>query len=405
MSSKRLQNVMFPPIVKIARQSAVLAPKDKTLISFGQGVAFYGPPAVILNKVMDEWKDPNHTVHRYGLDQGDQSLREIIADFEHLHYHLPKLDCNTQVMVTPGANQACFSVIKALCMPNDEIVIFTPFYFNHEMDAELEDLKIIRIPVNHKSLRIDFDILRKSLSPRTKVIIIVYPSNPTGVLLSQSEMAILIDILHDFPNIWLVADETYAEFIYEPNKTGAFFSFGTLKPETFDHLIVIRSFSKAFGMAGWRIGYMIYPSYIHEAFQKIQDTTVISAARASQELAEACLRWPDAIKWVQKQVIEIDKVRKLIISRVSENSLFDFPKNSPSGQAAFYIFPKLNLPAGKTTEEFIQSLIKEQAVLMLPGGAFGEGWEDYVRISFGNVTYNQALEGLERLETFSHSYT
>ena len=148
MSSKRLQKVMNPPIVKITKQSQTLAPKDKSLISFGQGVAFYGPPAKNLNKVMDDWKNPSHSVHRYGLDQGDQSFREAIADFEHTHYHLPVLDCNTQIMVTPGANQACFSVIKALCMPGDEIIIFTPFYFNHEMDAEMEDLTIVRITVN-----------------------------------------------------------------------------------------------------------------------------------------------------------------------------------------------------------------------------------------------------------------
>src|SRR3989304_3329979 len=155
--SERMKSVMFPPIVHIASQAKQLAPKDRPLISFGQGVAFYGPPEPILAEVMEQWKDTNHFCHRYSLDQGLQTLREAIAYFEREQYHLPQLDPNKEIMVTAGANQDCYNAIKAVCNPGDEVIIFTPFYFNHEMAAAMEGLKIRLVPVNSQTLSPDLE--------------------------------------------------------------------------------------------------------------------------------------------------------------------------------------------------------------------------------------------------------
>ena len=154
--SHNLNRVSFPPIVKIAQQALSLAPKDKDLISFGQGVPFYGPPKPILEKILEEWKDSDHMVHRYNLDQGLITLREVIAKYEKKRYKMPEIDPNKQIMITAGANQACYNAIKSICSPGDEIILFTPFYFNHEMAAAMEGLKVTLCPVNSKTLMIGY---------------------------------------------------------------------------------------------------------------------------------------------------------------------------------------------------------------------------------------------------------
>ncbi|OLS22670.1 MAG: putative N-acetyl-LL-diaminopimelate aminotransferase [Candidatus Heimdallarchaeota archaeon LC_3] len=402
--SELIKKVKFPPIVQIASQALSLAPKDKKLISFGQGVAFFGPPKYILEKTLDEWKNPDHFVHRYNLDQGLSSLRETIAEFERKRYQLPELNPNKEIMITAGANQACYNAIKALCSPGDEVIIFSPFYFNHEMAIAMEGLKLNLVPVNIESLTIDIEELEKSITSRTKLLIYVNPNNPTGVLETKETLLKIFGLLEKHPYLWFLSDETYAEFIYNTDITGPFYSAGAIENNCKDRIIIVRSFSKAWGMAGWRLGYLIYPMSLNESLLKIQDTIVVSSPVPSQLLGEACLKWSDGINWLEEKIQKINEVRMYLMNNLIDNSFFKLDKNSSTGQSAFYIFPKLFLPSNKNSDQFVENLVRQEGVLILPGSAFGVQWKKNVRISFGNVSMEQAMEGIERINNFSAFY-
>jgi aspartate/methionine/tyrosine aminotransferase len=391
---------MYPPIVNIANQALRLAPKNKNLISFGQGVPFFGPPKDLLNQVLEEWKDPNHFVHRYNHDQGVYSLREAISKFEKKRYNLPELNPDKEIMVTAGANQGCFNVIKTICSPGDEVIIFSPFYFNHEMAVAMEGLKVSLVPVNRETLSMDVNEIEKSITSKTKLIILVNPNNPTGVLENKHKLLELLELLEKHKQIWLMSDETYAEFVFNEEKTGSFHSIGSLKNNVKDRTVVIRSFSKAWGIPGWRAGYIVFPESILEPLFKVQDTLIVSPPVPAQLLAEACLRWSNGLEWLQDRIKEINKVRRFLIGFLNENQHFTIHKESFTGQSAFYVFPELNLDSMIKSDLFVENLVKTEAVLMLPGTAFGNHWKNNIRISFGNVTLEDAKIGTERIQHF-----
>jgi aspartate/methionine/tyrosine aminotransferase len=393
--SDRINQVRFPPIVNIANQAMKLAPKDQKLISFGQGVPFYGPPKDLLNKILD-----SHFVHRYNHDQGVYSLREAISKFEKKRYNLSGLNPDKEIMVTAGANQACFNVIKTICSPGDEVIIFSPFYFNHEMAVAMEGLNINLIPVSRDTLSINVDEIDKSITSKTKLIILVNPNNPTGVIEDKQKLLELLELLDKHKHILLMSDETYAEFLYNKEKTGSFHSIGSLKNNLRDRIVIVRSFSKAWGMAGWRLGYIIFPEPLLEPLFKVQDTLIVSPPVPAQLLAEACLTWSEGSTWLQERIKEIDEVRKLLIRFLIENQYFTIHKESFTGQSAFYVFPELNLDSMMKSDLFVKNLVKSEAVLMLPGSSFGSHWTNYVRISFGNVKLENAKIGIERVQNF-----
>jgi aspartate/methionine/tyrosine aminotransferase len=391
---------MFPPIVNIANQALKLAPKNNTLISFGQGVPFFGPPKDLLSRVLDEWKDPNHFVHRYNHDQGVYSLREAISKFEKTCYKLPELNPNNEIMVTAGANQGCFNVIKSICSPGDEVIIFSPFYFNHEMAVAMEGLKINLIPVNRETLSIDVNEIEKSITSRTKLIILVNPNNPTGVVENKHKLLELLELIEKHKQIWLMSDETYAEFIFDEEKTGPFYSIGSLKNNIRDRIVIIRSFSKAWGMAGWRLGYILFPESLLEPLFKVQDILIVSPPVPAQLLAEACITWSNRLEWLQERLKEINEVRKFVMNFLNEDQHFTIHKGSFTGHSAFYVFPELNIDPTMKSNIFVENLVKTEAVLMLPGTAFGNHWKNNVRLSFGNVTQENAKIGIERIQHY-----
>jgi len=347
-------------------------------LSLAQGVPFFPPPERALELLKDRLGDARS--HGYSLDAGLQELRVALA--EKLRRE-NGLDIGPdQVMVTAGANQAFMNVILTIAGPGDELILLVPYYFNHEMA-----LRMLGITPRFVGIRSDFqpdvEALRHAITPRTRAIVTVSPNNPTGAVYEQGVLREIGELCRE-AGIFHISDEAYEYFIYgeEPHHSP-----GTGSGE--GSTINLFSFSKAYGMAGWRVGYMTYPEELGEELLKVQDTVVICPSVPSQLLALECLE-------IGKEYLEpflpvIRDSRAVLLAHLKElGGIITLPETT----GGFYVYPKVGTVL--TGRELAFSLIRDHEVAVVPGEAFGSDGGCYLRLSYGNVAPEVAEEGMRR---------
>ncbi|MDH5403225.1 MAG: pyridoxal phosphate-dependent aminotransferase [Candidatus Heimdallarchaeota archaeon] len=368
-----------PPLVKLGN----IASKTSNCISLGQGAPYYQPPKQILENIIHNIEDPLY--HRYTPDPGLYELRKLVADKYQQEYGV-YTDYN-QIMITPGANQAFINCLISIVDEGDSIILISPYYFNHEMAANLLNIHTINIPLS-KEFMLPLDQIAFHL-PKVKAIVIVNPGNPSGNVISRQELQHLEELLID-TNVWLISDETYEYFTYNNIKHFSASSLQRIK----DQVIIISSFSKTFGIPGWRVGYYHAPNDFITISTKVQDTTGICAPAISQILVIELLR---SHKYLISDFVNImKKNHELAVDLLAE---IHWLEATPSN-AAYYLFP--HQLTSMDTEKLAMKLITDYGVYIVPGIGFGRDWSNYLRISFANVDEETIQEAFSRLKSLKY---
>ncbi|KAJ0008080.1 hypothetical protein Pint_29933 [Pistacia integerrima] len=353
----------------------------KNAVSLAQGVVYWQPPKKALEKVKELVWEPS--VSKYGPDEGLPELRAALTKKLQKENNLQK----SSVMVTAGANQAFVNIVLTLCDAGDSVVMFAPYYFNAYMSFQMTGITNILVgPGNPKTLHPDADWLERTLmetKPTPKLVTVVNPGNPSGTYIPEPLLKRISDLCRD-AGAWLVVDNTYEYFMYDGLKHSCIEG---------NHIVNIFSFSKAYGMMGWRVGYIAYPSEV-EGFGtqllKVQDNIPICASIISQHLALHSLE--TGPEWVTEQVKDLVKNKEIILEALSplgEDAV-------RGGEGAIYLWARL---PEKYVDDYavVRWLAHKHGVVVIPGGACG--CPGHLRISFGGLVEADCKSAANRLRT------
>jgi len=316
----------------------------------------------------------------YTANAGIPELREAISRYlggHDIHYNM------NEICLTVGGSEALMSVFTAIIDKKDKVLIPTPAYPAYESCVKLIGGEVVNYPLT-EDFSIDFEALEKQIAEeKPKAIILSFPSNPTGVVMTKNDRDKLYEILKD-KNITIITDEIYNAISYE----GDYYSIAQYS-ELKEKVILVGGFSKTFSMTGLRIGYVCANKRYMDSIMKVHQYTVSCAASISQygalEGLESCL---GDVEYMKNQ---FEKRRDFVYGRLVE---LGFEVVKPKG--AFYIFPSIK-KFNVTSEEFCESLLREGKVAVVPGSAFGAGGEGYMRISY-SYSLEQLREAFDRIE-------
>ncbi|HSH15227.1 MAG TPA: pyridoxal phosphate-dependent aminotransferase [Verrucomicrobiae bacterium] len=375
--SHRLQAVQ-PPVIPIV---AALIRDHPGTISLGQGVVNYLPPEAAAAALRDFFDAPDN--HQYKPVDGIPQLRELITEKLAAENGI-KLDRDNALVVTAGGNMAFLNALLAIADPGDEVILQTPYYFNHEMAVTMANCRPVLVPTDSR-FQPDLEKLRAAITPRTRALVTVSPNNPTGAVYPEPTLRAINELCRT-AGIYHIHDEAYEYFTWEGVKP---FSPGSIH-DSAAHTISLFSLSKAFGFASWRIGYQVIPVNLLEAVKKIQDTNLICPPVISQFAAAGALQAGRA--WCEPQLRQIEAVREIVARELSP--LADLCEVPPAA-GAFYFF--LKLATRWSPMRLVEALIREHRVAAIPGDAFGLVDGCAIRISYGALTPENAREGMRRL--------
>jgi aspartate/methionine/tyrosine aminotransferase len=350
-------------------------------ISLGQGVVHYGPPAVAIDAARAALTDPS--THEYQDGAGLPALVELLQEKLRVENGLD-VRRGSRVMVTAGANMAFVHAVLAITAPGDEIILNVPFYFNHEMAIQMADCTAVRVATDaHYQPRLD--ALRAAITDRTRAIVTVSPNNPSGAVFPEESLRAINALCRD-RGLYHIADEVYEYFTYGSARHVSTGSFAGADA----HTIGMYSLSKAYGFAGWRIGYMTYPEHLAEGIAKSQDTILVCAPVVSQVAAIAALEVGRS--YCQPHVRELAAIRDIVATRLSALA----PRVTvPTADGAFYVLLKVDTNLEPLA--IAERLIREHKVAVIPGPAFGMTDGCYFRVAYGALQRATVEEGLGRL--------
>jgi aspartate/methionine/tyrosine aminotransferase len=378
----RLASVETPIIPTIA----ALVRNNPGTISLGQGVVNYGPPAEAIAALPSMMSDGS--LHKYLGVSGHPGLVEAIqaklAEENQVH-----LGSDAMLMVTAGSNMAFLNSVLAVADPGDEFILPMPFYFNQEMAIRMCGCVPVPVPAN-ADWSLNVDAMAAAITPRTRAIITVSPNNPTGAVYSEASLR-AINALCAQHGLYHFSDEAYEYFTYEGVKH---FSPASV-PGAMKHTLSFYSMSKNYGMASWRVGYVVFPANLFDAMNKVQDTNLICAPMPSQLLAIQALK--QGRNWVAPKIQALSEVRQTVYRTLEGlGDLVQFPKT----QGAFYVLMKLpGLAQGIEPIEFNRAMTEKFKVASIPGFAFGltQSHEaNYQRLSYGALEAASVAEGVQR---------
>ena len=305
---------------------------------------------------------------KYTANAGLKELRAEICRYLGRRMELPYQVEN--ILVTVGGSEAIDLAIRALVQPGDEVIIPEPCFVCYEPITQLTGGVPVHIATRvEDGFRLTAEALHAAITPRTKLLILPYPNNPTGAVMSQQDLEEIADVLRG-TDILVLSDEIYAELTYGLDRH---ISIAAL-PDMWERTIVVNGFSKAYSMTGWRLGYAAAPAPIIRVMTKIHQSCIMSAPTTSQYAAITALRGCD--DEIEMMRDEYNRRRRYVVKALNEMGLTCF---EPRG--AFYVFPSIAC-SGLTSAEFCEMLLKEQEVAIIPGDAFGASGEGYARISY-----------------------
>ena len=324
----------------------------------------------------------------YTSNAGLKELREEISRYLMRKYSLD-YDADNEIMVTVGGSEAIDVALRCMVDPGDEVLIPTPCYVSYLPCAVMADAvpKMIELKAENQ-FKLTRQELIDSITDKTKILILAFPNNPTGAIMTREELEELVPVIieHD---LFVISDEIYSELTYD-NKHCSIASLPGMKERT----VTINGFSKAFAMTGWRLGYACAPKEIMKQMIKLHQFAIMCAPTNSQFAAIEALRNCDDD--VDRMVEAYNQRRRFLLNSFMEMGIDCF---EPFG--AFYVFPSI-AKFGMTSEEFANRLLREQKLAVVPGTAFGECGEGFVRISYAYSIEN-LKQGMDRIRKFIES--
>ncbi len=331
----------------------------------------------------------------YSLEKGQTyytSNSGLIELREEICKYVKKFDLSytpDEVLVTVGGSEAIDLAMRTILSPGDEVIIPEPSFVCYKPCTSLAGGVPVTIQTKaENAFKLTAEEVLEKITDRTKLLVLSYPNNPTGAIMEKEDLQKIAEVVKE-KNIMVLSDEIYAELTYK----GKHCSIASL-PDMKERTIVVNGFSKAFAMTGWRLGFVMAPAVLTKQLTKVHQYAIMSSPTTSQYAAiEALKNGEEAVK---SMVCEYDDRRKIITDAFNQMGYTCF---SPLG--AFYIFPCIK-SSGLTSEEFCERLLREQKVALVPGTAFGESGEGFVRVSYA-YSVKQITEATERIAKFSKS--
>ncbi len=359
-----------------------LAAERKDIISLSIGEPDFITPDIGQNAAIRSLLD-GHTA--YTANSGLLELRQSISEYLTRSYAID-YDPHEEIIITVGGSEGIDLALWSLINPGDEVLIPEPCFVSYGPCATLTGGVPVMVPCTMENgFKVQIEDLEKSVTDKTKILLISYPSNPTGVTLVKSDLEKIaaFAIKHD---LVVICDEIYAEVSYGIKHT----SLASL-PKMHERTILISGASKAFAMTGWRIGYACAPKDFIDPMLKIHQYILMCAPTISQYAALACFQYGD--HEVEKMLDEYNRRRLYIIDRFRSMGL-----DVVDPQGAFYAFPSIK-KTGLSSEEFALRLLNEQGVAVVPGNAFGQSGEGYIRCSYA-ASLDKIATACDRMECF-----
>ncbi len=326
---------------------------------------------------------------QYTSNWGILTLREAIAEMIERRYGV-RYDPRDEVLVTVGVSEAIDATLRAILDPGDEVIVPDPGYVAYEADVTLAGGKVVPVPTCvEDSFEVKAAAIATAVTPRSKVILLGNPNNPTGAVIARPELEKIAQIAQR-DDLYVVTDEVYSRLVYGVEHT----SIASL-PGMKDRTILVDGFSKAYAMTGWRVGYICAPRHILEGVVKVHQYAIMCAATMSQAAALEAVR--NGEDDVRAMVASYDSRRALFVSGLNAIGLACY---EPHG--AFYAFPSI-ASTGMTSDEFAERLLEEEHVAVVPGSAFGDAGEGFIRCTY--CTAREKLEdALVRMGRFVRKY-
>jgi len=377
--SRRMAGVQSAIISVVGRWTA----ETPGTLALGQGVVWYGPPAEAIAAVKAFPARPADNL--YGAVQGESAL---IAAIEEKLRRENGIDAGQgcRVVATAGGNQAFMNAILAVTDPGDEVILQVPYYFNHEMAVGIAGARAVLVPAD-ASNQLDLEAIERAITPRTRAVVTVSPNNPTGAVYPESALRAVNDLCRS-RGVFHIHDEVYEYFTYGDTPH---FSPGSITGAA-AHTISLYSLSKAYGMAGWRLGYMVIPDTLWETIDKIQDTLLVCPPMVSQHVALAALRVGRAHS--SSHLDRLVRMRTLIAEGLTQPGV---PCDLMPAEGALYYFVRVHTTLDDLA--VAERLIRQHRVAVIPGSAFGASGGCYIRVSYGAVEEATVEESISRLVT------
>jgi aminotransferase len=364
-----------------------IAATMKDVISLGIGEPDFTTPKPILEAGIRSLQ--NGETH-YTSNWGKLELRQAISDHLYKLYGV-KYDPTSEIIATVGVSEALYLTFTAILDPGDEVIIPTPCFVSYQAEVILAGGVPVEIPARVENrFMVDPDDVRKALTPRTKVIFIGYPSNPTGAVATRDVILEIARIAEEH-NLLVVSDEIYDRLVYDFQHV----CFPSLGESIQQRTILLGGFSKDYAMTGWRIGYACGPADIIQGLVRVHQYTIMSAPTTAQDAALEALKSGEP--HVKEMLDEYNRRRKLLVAGLNRLGLSTF---EPRG--AFYAFPNIRA-SGMDDETFAEKLLREEGVAVVPGNAFGPGGDGFVRACYA-TEYSKIEEALHRMEKFMNRY-
>lgn len=378
-TNDHVKSVSSPPIGEVRAWAATRLPDAPELIDLCQAIPDYCPPDELLSYLQQVVVDPQSC--RYTQDEGLPEVREAVCARYHRRY---KAKIRTdQICLTIGASQAFWLAMLVLCRAGDEVILQAPCYFDHPMGLSALGIRTVYTPYHEKEQGIPNPaIIERLITPRTRAILLVTPSNPTGVSIPQHRLTELY-FLAQRHRIALVLDESYADFV-----EGSPHDLFTL-PDWYQTLVHIMSFGKSYALTGYRAGLLAAaPEFIRQAL-KIQDSMTVCQPRITQMALKYGMEHLDS--WIEGNRLMMSLRNSLFAAEfIKPGNRFRLVSNG-----GFFAWVKHPF-SGKSSRAAAQHLARVAGIMTLPGESFGPGLDDYLRLALGNIKERQIQEIVTR---------
>lgn len=379
---------LINPTVKAIRPSGIrkffdIAATMEDVISLGVGEPDFQTPWQIRKAGINSLERGKT---KYTSNRGVAELRQEISKYLERKYNIRYMP-DEEILITVGGSEAIDAAVRAIVAPGDEVIIPQPSYVCYEPITQLAGgIPVILETKAENDFKITPEELNALITPRTKVLILPYPCNPTGAVMGRDDLEKIAEVLRE-KDIIVVSDEIYSELTFGGKSHCSIASLEGMHERT----VTVNGFSKSFSMTGWRLGYACGPQPLMEQIVKIHQFAIMCAPTTSQFAAVEALRNGDEA--VAAMLEEYDRRRRLMVSGFNRLGL---TCREPKG--AFYAFPSIK-STGLSSEEFCEQLLREKKVAVVPGTAFGESGEGFVRASYC-YSAEHIIKALSRIEDF-----
>jgi len=378
----RMETVPFSGIRKMMERAQQLDREGKKVIHLEVGRPDFDTPDHIKQAAI---RALNDGVVHYTSNYGLPSLRSAIADKLHRDNGLD-FDPLSEIIVTAGANEAIFMALMSTLNPGDEVLVPDPSWLNYFHCISMAGGRVVSVPLREENgFKLDPEDVARAITPRTRMLIVVTPHNPTGAVLSKDDLKALASLACE-RNLLVLADEIYEKLVYDGAEHHSIASL----PGMWERTLTVNGFSKAYSMTGWRLGYVAGPRELIDILIRVHQYTAVCATSFAQSGAVTAYQGKqDCVEDMRR---EFARRRTLILDRLERMKGIECVH--PDG--AFYVFPSIH-GLRRPSEEVATQLLEDALIATVPGSAFGKYGEGYLRLAYSN-SYENIDEAMDRME-------